>query len=619
MSVEITEVRTFLAAHEPFARLPAAELESLPARLTMRYARRGQVFVRAGEPNAFLYIIRSGAVDIIDADGVLLDRRDAGQCFGYSTLVGQNPSRYRMEAVEDSLVLSLPRADFRELAQRHPDVERYFSSQSRRIRAEAQKLTDTEHAEILRQRVTDVPLQEPVTAAAEESIVSAAQRMTERNVSCLVITDPLDGSGHGIVTDRDLRARVVAAGVDPTEPLSRVMTSPAATVSSDSLVMEALLVMAEKSIHHVPVVAGSEVVAVLRQTDIARALQEDPLYVAADFHRCESGPELADAFAHSRRLAARYVRRNASPEETAGVLTLGADALARRLCTLAERSLGTPPVDYAFVAVGSQGRREFGFASDQDNALILDNTYDARGHGDYFAEFAEFVCQGLATAGQPLCPGEMMASNPEYRMPISGWEETFRRWVQAPQPDALLHAQVFFDLRAVAGNADFAARVHRVAVAAGHGSRRAQAHLASLAARREPPLTFFKGFVVDRSGDYAHTLDVKKGGLAVVVQLARLYALVAGSTAVGTRSRLAAAAGTGLSQQGAHDLRDAFDYLTNISLEHQAGQQARGEHPDYHLSPKELSRNQREHLRDAFQIIKGQQNALATKYPVRNI
>lgn len=619
MSVEITEVRTFLAAHEPFARLPGAELDALPARLTMRYARRGEVFVEPGAPNDFLYVIRSGAVDIMDADGVLLDRRDAGQCFGYSTLVGKNSSRYRMEAVEDSLVLALQRTDFAELAQRHPDVDRYFSSQSRRIRAEAKKLTDTEHAEILRQRVTDLPLQEPVTAAAEEGIADAARRMTEHNVSCLVVTDPADGSALGIVTDRDLRARVVAAGIDPAQPLSTVMTAPVATVRPDSLVMEALLVMAEKSIHHVPVVDGKQVVAVLLQADIARTLQEDPLYVAADFHRCESGSELAAAFAHSRQLAARYVRRNASPQETAGVLTLGADALARRLCTLAERELGAPPVDYAFVAVGSQGRREVGFASDQDNALVLAGDYDESRHGEYFARFSEFVCQGLADAGQPLCPGDMMASNPEWRMPVGAWDATFRRWVQAPQPDALLHAQVFFDLRAVAGSAELAAGVHRGAVAAGQASRRTHAHLASLAARREPPLTFFKGFVVDRSGDYAHTLDVKKGGVAAVVQMARLYALVSGSTAVDTRSRLADAAGQSVSQQGAADLCDAFDYLTSITLEHQAGQHARGEEPDYHLSPKELSRNQREHLRDAFQIIKGQQNALATRYPVRNI
>ena len=146
------------------------------------------------------------------------------------------------------------------------------------------------------------------------------------------------------------------------------------------------------------------------------------------------------------------------------------------------------------------------------------------------------------------------------------------------------------------------------------------AHLAALAARREPPLGFFRGLVVDRSGEYANTLNVKKGGTAGIVQMARLFALSSGITALGTRNRLLEASAAGaVSERGALDLVDAFDYLNSITLRHQAAQLREGTVPNYNIDPHKLGKMDREHLRDSFQIIKGMQNALATKYLVRSI
>jgi CBS domain-containing protein len=152
-----------------------------------------------------------------------------------------------------------------------------------------------------------------------------------------------------------------------------------------------------------------------------------------------------------------------------------------------------------------------------------------------------------------------------------------------------------------------------------HGSRRMQTHLAALASRREPPLGFFRGFVVERGGDYADTLNVKRGGTAAIVQLARLYSLKVGDTVVGTRERLQQAAGVATAEESAQNLIDAFDYVTGLSLQHQARQLRSGEVPDYHIAPSALSTMSRENLRDAFNIIKKAQGAVATTYPVRSV
>lgn len=618
MTVELEEVRDFIADIEPFTRLPAAELEQLPARMTMEYVRRGQHLIRYGAVNENLHIIRSGAVDVLDEEGILLDRRDAGRSFGYSTLVGDEGSRYTMVAVEDSLILLLHKTEFQALAERNPDILRFYSSQSRRIRAAAAELRGDQSSDVLRTRLGEFKIADPVSMGPAATIQRAAQLMEHHRVSSVLITD--NGSLVGILTDRDLRGRVVAKGMDIMRPVSEIMTPNPRTVSSETLAFEAMIIMAELRIHHIPIVDEGQLTGIVTTADVMRLLRHDPIYLTADLSRRNSPEELRNGYAQSSEVAVRFIERGASAEETSGIMTIAADALARRLLKLGEERLGPPPVPYTFVVLGSQGRREMGLASDQDNAMVLSDDYDEAAHGEYFRELSEYVCQGLDTAGQVLCPGDMMASNPQWRMTVSQWSETFHLWVTAPEPDALLHAQTFFDFRGIWGESSLGDEVHNRAVSRARGARRMHAHLAALAARREPPLGFFRGLVVDRSGEYANTLNVKKGGTAGIVQMARLFALSSGVTTLGTRRRLleSAAAG-GVSERGAQDLADAFDYLTAITLRHQAIQLREKATPDYNIDPNKLGRMDREHLRDSFQIIKDMQNALASKYLVRNI
>lgn len=452
MSVELEEVYGFLAQHEPFSTLPEDTLRALPAQMSITYVRRGQAVVEVGQPNDTLYVIRSGAVDIVSEDNLLLDRREAGLNFGYSTLVGERESAYLMQAVEDSILLMLPRQVFLELLGQFPDMGRFFQTASRRVRAAADEVRDGGATDVLRTPLHEIFAgREPVTREQHVSIADAARAMGEEGISCLIITDGQDIAG--IITDADMRSRVVAGGVDTSRPVAEVMTSPVRTIAPNALVFEAMLTMSELGIHHLPVAGQGQVAGVVTAADIMRQLQADPIYLAADVAQA-SLDELDGAYRDAARVAVRFFERGASAAETQRLLTSIADAVARRLGTLAVEKLGPPPVPFAFVAVGSQARGEMGPASDQDNALVLADSYDAAHHGEYFAELSAFVCEGLARAGQALCPGDMMASSPQWRMTESEWGRTFHGWVTAPKPDALLHAQVFFDFRAVFGFGD---------------------------------------------------------------------------------------------------------------------------------------------------------------------
>lgn len=286
MSVEVEEVTGFLAEHEPFSHLPSDALTAISASMTMRYIRRGTTVVLAGQRNDTLHVIRSGAMDVLDSEGGLLDRREPGLSFGYSTLVadpGVAESRYTTVAVEDSLILELPREAFQRAAAEHPDIERFYSLQTRQIRSAAQDLADDAATGVLRTPLRDVMIVNPQATAPETSIAAAAQQMREQAVSSLLIT--ADGALRGIVTDRDMTGRVVAQSLDTSLPVSEVMTRDLRTVTPETLAFEAMLLMAELKIHHLPVLEEGKVVGVVAGADIARLLRVNPIYLTADFSR----------------------------------------------------------------------------------------------------------------------------------------------------------------------------------------------------------------------------------------------------------------------------------------------------------------------------------------------
>ena len=162
-----------------------------------------------------------------------------------------------------------------------------------------------------------------------------------------------------------------------------------------------MVLMAERDIHHLPVVDDGRVTGIVTAADIMRLLKHDPIYTTGELSNADAPEDMAPIYSAAQEMAVKYVERGVAAQEVQALLTVSADALAPATAS-GGRKVEPPPVPYAFVVLGSQGRREMGFASDQDNALILDDTYDEAAHGDYFAQLADYVCNGLATAGQPF-------------------------------------------------------------------------------------------------------------------------------------------------------------------------------------------------------------------------
>lgn len=292
-SVEVEEVLRFLAQYEPLSRLPADALSSLTAGIEIHYARKGEVLIHWGEVNDAMGVIWSGAVDVMDEDGILLDRRDVGQSFGYSTLVSEPQSNYQMEAVEDSLILMIPREAFAPVAEEFVEFERYYSGLSVRIRVAADQIRHDSGSDVLRTRLGDFAITDPAQTASSTTLQQAAVLMGQRRVSSLLIID--DASLRGIITDRDMRV-AVAKNVDGSRPVAEVMATNLVTVHSDTLVFEAMLIMAEKDIHHLPLVDHGEVTGIVAAADIMRLMQHDPLYISGDLSQQNTPEEMREVF-----------------------------------------------------------------------------------------------------------------------------------------------------------------------------------------------------------------------------------------------------------------------------------------------------------------------------------
>lgn len=453
----------------------------------------------------------------------------------------------------------------------------------------------------------------PVTLPPTASIEQVARTMRDERASSVMLIE--QDHLFGIVTDRDLRNRVLAAGVDPACPVLEIATVAPLAVDVSQPAFEALMLMARHNIHHVPVLDGQRVVGMVTSSDIMQQHTTSAVYLASEIHDQTTLEGLGKAAGKVRDLQRQLAASHASAYTTGRIVTTITDAITTRLLELTEARMGPPPVDYAWVAAGSQARSEQTARSDQDNCLVLDDTYDEVLHGPYFRELAHSVNAGLDACGYVLCPGEMMARNDAWRQPRRRWAEYFRRWTDAPDPKALMLTCVFFDLRCVYGNAALVDGLRRSVLDSTRDNRIFLAHMVGNALKHRPPLSMFGGLSTVRHEEARDAIDLKHHGVVPIVDLARVYALAGGHEAVNTHDRLVIAAKGGeISEQGARDLRDALEFLGGLRLRHQTTRLAQGLEPDNFLLLSELSNFERTQLKDAFNVVQQLQTVLAQRY-----
>lgn len=613
MNAEIIEVREFLGAHHPFDLLPAAALAMAAKAIEIAYVRKGSVLAEPGMRLDHLYVVRTGAVESHSPDGHLLSRMGEGECFGVRAVLRGGAAVNRTFAIEDCLLYMLPAACFETLRREHPTFAYFFAAfDGGSLGASIGSALGGKTFDMLSRRIGDLLTRGPVTVPLGATIREAATVMRDDRVSAAMVVE--GETLVGILTDRDLR-KVVAAGISGDDAVASVMSPAPMHVQAHDLAFEAMLMMSRHNIHHLPVIDRGRLAGCLTASTVVAAQTDSPLYLARAIHAATAASDLPRLVARLPQVTSHMVEAGASAMSIGQIVTAIADAVTQTLIKLSEAALGPPPVPYAWMAAGSQGRQEQTAVSDQDNCLILSDDYDEARDGAYFAEFARFVTDGLDACGYVYCPGEMMARTPTWRQPLATWKRYFHEWIEAPEPKALMLSCIFFDLRPIAGTPALWDELRREILDNSVRNRIFLAHMAANAMKHQPPIGFFRGFVLTYGGFQDYTFDLKHAGTVPIVDLARVHALSVGSAAVNTQERLAAAAeANALSPQGAMDLKDALEFIGLTRLKHQSRQIRDGRNADNLLSPKELSSFERSNLKSAFHVVKDMQASMSSIY-----
>lgn len=557
-----------------------------------------------------LYLLLDGHIDLIDADHGGRVALAPGELFGYGT-AARVPEPWTVRADRGATVARFAAADIDAACAAHPALRAFIVPAGS---AGGASRSSDPHLNLMTTPVRALVKRAPITLAPDTTIRAAAQLMREQRVSSVLIVDEA-GHLYGLVTDRDLRNRAVAQGLDIERPVIDIATVAPMTMDVRKPAFDALLLMARHNIHHVPVMDGDRVAGMITATDLTEQHSTSAVYLAGDIYKQTTVEGLAAAASRVRQLQQNLAAAGATAYSTGHIITAVTDAITCRLVQLAEAKFGPAPVDYVWVAAGSQARSEQTAKSDQDNCLVIDDSYDAAMHGDYFKAFATWVCDGLDACGYIHCPGEMMAMTDQWRQPKARWMQYFRKWVDQPEPKALMLTCVFFDLRAIYGKTALLDELRRDVLAHTRDNRIFLAYMVGNALSHTPPLGLFRSLSTIRSGDNKGTLDLKHNGIVPVVDLARVYALAGGHDAVNTHDRLAVAAASGeISEQAARDLRDALEFIATLRIQHQARQLAAGLNADNFLRPDELSNFERSQLKDAFSVVQSLQNVLGQRY-----
>jgi len=618
------DIAEFLRTHDPFSGLDEDGLERLVGRVDVEDFDAGATIFRQGEQSqGRVLVVRRGAIELVDGSRVL-DVLGEGELFGHPSMLSGLPFGYEARAQEDSCCYSLPASDVIPLLARRSSLS--YLTRSLLLRHEPEGAVaeaDVASAEMTQQPARALVRRKPVACAADRPLREVARLMSDEKVNSMIVRT--EDGGLGIVTDGDLRSRVVAEGMSLDTPVGQVVSRALTTVDADACGADVMLAMLDNDVRHVGVLTPTgDLLGLVGGIDLVAAEARTPFALRREIARARDKEELSEAAQRLRSTVLALHATKLPPQQIGRVISVVADALIRRMIELAIESKGTTPTEFAWLALGSHGRRETVPSSDVDSGMAWeDNSEQESGGPDprseiasdgvvgYMRTIAADVEDCIRVVGWRLDPHGVTASGEFSASSMDTWRRSIGHWVQNPGDEKVLIAtSILLDGRTVYGPAELDPRAILL-----EPENRATLlpSMLRLALELKLPTGFRGNIVVEGSGEHRGTFDIKHAGLLPVVDIARFAALKAGAEVTATIDRLRAASELGAIEPAhARTLEEAFDLFTALRLEHQIRQLERGNEPDDHVDPKELSELTRRYLRDAFREVAAVQKSLSS-------
>jgi CBS domain-containing protein len=622
--------KAFLSQVAPFYILPSQELENIANTLTtISFPQETVIFVQGTTAIDSLYLVKQGILErfiMTQEEPILRGFLKPQDTYGgLSLLYNRGTSIRTVKSLEEVTFYTLPQAYFFDLCSKYNEFKSFF------LENFGQKMLETPYVNyiaqcarcennqppgILNQTLTNIFSKQALSCAPDCSIQEAAQFMSEHQRSALVVRDK-NGQNLGLVTDNDLRSKVVAQGFSIDRPIQEIVSCPLITIPSETQVFEAILVMMQHNVKHLVVTDRSDLLAIATEKDLLMAQGYSPVFLIHAIHTATSVEEISKRHEQLPGLIKSLVQGGAKAEHLNRIITSLSDAILKKLITFALEELGTPPVRFAFIIMGSEGRKEQTLKTDQDNAIIFEDVPSSQKESvqKYFLNLGQKICGWLDQVGYTFCNYNLMAQNPKWCQPLQTWKDYFWEWIHSSQPEAILHSNIFFDFRWGYGDSFLSDALKNYLFESIENWSGFLRYMAEDVLYFKPPLDFFGNLSVETKGEHKNALNLK-GPMRLIVDFARIYALKHSVHPTNTLERLQELNQLQvIDNQDYEELLHAYCFLMEIRLNHQVTNITdKNSLPNNYIVPKGLTHFERQSLKEAFKRIRIAQGKLRVDF-----
>ncbi len=602
----------FLRDCMPFSSLSESELGQIAATMAWKEFPSDEIVIRQGVRGTHFFLIGSGLVKVFllgeDSRETVLAFLGEGDCFGEISLLSNGPTTAAIRAMEDTVCLVQAREDFLLTVRKYPAFFQFFNQLlTNRMRSVYKELLSENpgvcqvEPYLYRKQVGDMLSRGEPVARESATIRETARKIIEEGLGAVVVVDE-DRRPQGVVRLRGVVKTTLMEGVDPEARVSTIMERDFCSIDAESYFFDALHAMIRERVHELVVLRDGVVEGIVTGFDLLRFRGREVLSLIRNIDTAPDYDHLRRMRSEVEKVLRALMTDGALASQACKIVSEFNDRMVKRVLHLVEQECGGPPAPYAWLGLGSEGRREQTLLTDQDNAII----FAGNGKGgvrDYFSAFSSKVVEGLSRCGIPLCRGQVMATNPRYFGDLEEWKAKVTRWVTKPEGegDAVLDNYVFLDFRAVYGDRllEKKLKAHLIDLAKQHPSF--LRYLALTAVSIPIPVGFFKNFIVERDGEHKNKLNLKLYGLVPLITCLKILALHEGIPETNTLERLKALGKKAiLTIDQLEMLEQAYETFLTLKVRANLADLDAGRELSNHIDPALLSTRQKQLLKEAF-------------------
>ncbi|MCG6200695.1 DUF294 nucleotidyltransferase-like domain-containing protein [Psychromonas antarctica] len=597
----IPNIELFIANIDPFSRLPEILLNRVTSTIKIIYLAQGEVVPPPQtEEDKYLFIVRTGAVEQRLSDGTLRGRLEEDDVFGFS-LFSESETRYQIKAIDNTLLYLIPAKTIYHIQSKYPEYAQHFTAKPEgRIHSAVESIWKDINSSSFFNTVKQVSSDQHSEVNIEDSIRTVAHMMRTKNTSCAIVKD--NNELVGIVTDTDLIDRVIAEGKSTESPISDIMSPLPITIAPHETVFDAAIRMMENNIKNLPIIEDGHVIGLLSVHQLFQNQRIQAIYLIDKIKKSSNETKLASYMPERDSIFQALANDKVPADLISTILTTIMDTVNQRLINIAIERLGSVPCDFSWIVAGSHARKEANILSDQDSGIIMSDKATVKDKV-YFQHLAMIVTKGMDLCGYELCPGKFMAATAKWCQPLSVWREYYKNWIKNPESERLLNLSVFLDTRVIYGNDEYRTiLINEFKEMTSHRSFLAK--LIRDAAENRTPLGVFHNLVLTKNENNEKTLNIKRYGINIIVDLARIYALSAKSDACNTTERLIDVNKMGLINDATlSNILSAYNFLKSFRFSYQVDMMNKGATPSGQIDPNYFGSFERKHIKDVFRLI----------------